>query len=168
MKQLHLVFILLTMTIISISSKAFSSSFDVIFPTIDVKLETQQSGKHFLSIDLINKTGGDFTIVKSDLPWEAPINFITVSVELDNMNKYLDEYSYIYDPPVEQNILTISNGKSLRGKISIESRFPFIQKSLKRSDLLLFWSYKMFLPYSPNTKRYGGWLIIPKISNNKD
>jgi hypothetical protein len=61
-------------------------------------------------------------------------------------------------------IAVLEPQQEMRGSIDLTERFPSLRQWQRKSDLLVFWSYRFdgTMPRG-EAKRVGGWLLVPRL-----
>jgi len=115
-----------------------------------------------LRITVHSKAAAQVTLYSYKLPWGSRNSMILMPVNSDREcvgNKYFA----IDDPSTER--VTIGPNGTLSGELDLKTVLPDIQKSLKESDVHLFWAYQA--PEELHIGRWvGGWLLIPRQKAN--
>lgn len=125
---------------------------------VNVEYINQASGKHEMNIQLKNISNKDLKILKYDLPWLSISNIVLVAVEAKIPRKLLKQYYEESLPSIDEII--IKKGEIISGRIILSNIFPDLKNTLKKDDVIIFWSYAMGLTPGLSKERYGGYLFI--------
>jgi len=139
---------------------------DCVTMTIDV--QKLQKKEYVLDIELTNVSRKVLTIYKHDLPWESLYKLLLVVAEANRYGTVLEREKGIRCDLSLATKVTLRQGKTLRGEVSLNKRFPSLTQAIYKSDLIVFWSYVLETADGSAAQRFGGWLFIPKATPKKD
>jgi hypothetical protein len=135
---------------------------DVIELTVRYKSPAERTT---LVLTLRNAGDRDLTLFNGYLPWRFWHSMTLKAVEDAPGAPCLPGPRLV---PIQDPVsatTTIKPGRSVAGQIDLRERFPGIEKALRRTDVIVFWSYqgRVTGPMSATVplQRVGGWLLVP-------
>jgi hypothetical protein len=113
---------------------------------------------YFLAYTLDYEAQQGVKVYRSDLPDGAGESLGLVAVEVNRGYKVLDQIC-----PSFHSIGTVDlwRGSRICGRISLVERFPDIDYSIQKHDVLVFWTYQMKPIQRITFPRLAGWVQIP-------
>jgi len=124
-------------------------------PGIQVQLKRDTH----LSLNIM-LTSGAQTVVKVSrdrLPWEAGGSLMIIAARSNG--QCLKRNVFVQDPTFDE--ISVDPSTPLTGDIDLERLFPDIVRTLKTSDVQVFWAYEaadsLQIPHWA-----GGWILIPQ------
>jgi hypothetical protein len=130
---------------------------------LEVTLDTDFRTRYALNLKLTNQSDKVLSVYEHSLPWKGLHSITLVAVETDNLgSRVLDKVDYIDDPG--PGITQIKPGQSLTGQIILPKRFPDIVASLKRHDVIVFWTYQVVPVEGVDAPRSIGWVMVPRTT----
>lgn len=118
----------------------------------------KKNGEHLLRLKLTNR-GDEFECFQSKLPWSHWHSMRVVIAWPFDSNAL--KAIYPIDDPVT-GFIKFKRGETREGTVNLDSRFPDLAKTLKLTDLILFWNFKLKDLDDKKAKRLGGWIHMPK------
>jgi hypothetical protein len=70
----------------------------------------------------------------------------------------------IQDPP--RRAIEFKGGHMEGGDVYLNTVFAALRETLKTNDVLIFWSYRVRPINGPPSKRFSGYLTIPKVTGD--
>jgi hypothetical protein len=111
-----------------------------------------------LVLSIKSKMHDPVSMYKFKLPWGNRYSMIIIPTYPHG--QIFEILYYIDDPRFD--VITLKYEETFSGKISLKHYFPKIIDVLKRTDVIIFWSYKLDLLSDKSTERLGGCLILPR------
>jgi hypothetical protein len=133
--------------------------------TVPIHVQGQRSPECSLIVKLTNKSSEPLMVYQHSLPWLGWHSMLLIAVKTDALGTTIDKYSPIDDPGPAR--ITIKPGETLAGKISLIGRFPGFLEALKVRDVVVFWSYQFQPIDAAPSKRVGGYVLFPKVSDGE-
>ncbi len=153
---LFLVFVNLPLALLT----ANSADRNTITMDIETRIRTESVTNIFLDITLKNDSSNVLRIPNGYLPWDGYAMTIAL-VEAAPTSTPLKQELIISDP-LPGKPWRLKKGTTLHGQINLTSRFPDLTRVLKRTDVVVFWSYQPETEDKQKVDRVGGWLQIPR------
>ncbi len=113
-----------------------------------------------LNLRLTNKGSGVVFVPLGHLPWNRYAMTLII-IGTDPLSSMVKQQFSIADPPPGEPH-RLRPGEEIEGRIDLIERYPALMQRHKNEDMLIFWSYKN--PFHDESKRLGGWLLIPRFS----
>jgi hypothetical protein len=130
----------------------------------DVKMLVTYDAKENARIGLLASLENDgpksIELYKANLPWGIRDSIVLVAVCLDGKKEVIPAVDYIDDPG--PGTVSMRPGEKVSGVIGLETRFPTLSMCLKRSDAVVFWSYRLSTISANSQERLSGGVVIPK------
>ena len=132
---------------------------------IEIEGEVSQSSTNIeLHLTLINRSSRDLLIPSGGLPWNRYALTLVVA-ETSPSSPTLQQEPDIAD---YRGAGTKLKGKaSLKGMINLTYRFPELLTTLRRVDVIVFWSYQPAPEGQTQLERVSGSILIPKLPTSK-
>jgi hypothetical protein len=131
-----------------------------------IDLKVSLHGWHDLRLDVENPTTEPIHLFKTDLPWEWRYSILIKAFTDDAAGSELDERLPIADLPLSdlpEEKVRLLPGKALHGRIDLRTRFPDLEETLKKREVIVFWSYLPKVDHTNPQPRLSGSLTIPKF-----
>ena len=130
---------------------------------LDVKFKQSPDTGTELIIRLRNESAESLPVYNDDLPWVRMRSMTLIAVETsDFAGIVLGGPQFKPNEDSAEPWVTIKPGESLTGEISLITRFPRIEESLKDRDVILFWSYRLRIKDGRRSNRVTGWVLVPQ------
>jgi len=125
--------------------------------SVDLRFEYKDRTNPVLHVTMKNNSTNVLIIEPGHFPWDRYAMSMAV-VESEPGSSPLREMQVIADSRLAAPH-TIATNQIVRGEVLLNNRYPDLLKTLKRSDVLLFWSYKC--PSKTfEVERVGGWCLL--------
>ena len=128
--------------------------------TLSVDIAPKVESNLVLRLRLTNAGTNTLLIPLGYLPWNLYAMTLVLVEADDPFSRQMKQESGIADPlPGEPH--QVKSGQTIEGRIDLTRRYPDLAEKIKRTDVLVFWSY-----HCPteglSSERVGGWLILPR------
>lgn len=134
--------------------------------TMSVTLKRSGPNDLRLRIVLRNNSKRPFNIAEGFLPWGSAHSLLIFALKpTPARESRLNQVLYIDDPPF--SLIKIKANQVLTGEISLTERFPTLSQVLRKSDVIIVWSYQP-RPFGKSPLgRLAGCLLIRKQQGNR-
>lgn len=129
-------------------------------PEIRIHVFVEPGNPGFLNMELTYELDHPLEIRTDDLPWKNRYSLPTVAMEAEKYYPLLQQLYQVDDPGLSRSVL--QPGGVLSGRIDLLERFPNLIETLKRTDVILFWTYQLKAVNGHTFERCGGWIEIPR------
>jgi hypothetical protein len=134
----------------------------------EVAIHAHANGKQTdMVISLASKRGASVSMTDTELPWG---NWTSIALALVEARS--NEALHIPVWPLEglgTSTETLRPREELKGSFSLSERFPKLEEVLRKSDVIVFWSFQLKPRFDfetgvrpPAFERIGGWTLIPQ------
>jgi hypothetical protein len=129
---------------------------------VDVTASYDGSKGHVLRLSLTNRDSSPLTLNEIMLPWGSMYATALTALEVADpiAPGTVLERTRVLDDPLGVTI-TINAGERRDGKIDLAEQFPTLSQSLRRNDVVVFWSYVGRVVNGKPMSRSGGFVVVP-------
>jgi hypothetical protein len=128
----------------------------------EIHVEVESLNDRDLRVTLTLRSPDQIVTDLHSLPWGGRYNgFIIVAVPPLSGGEALPGQA-AFEEPMESPPVRIDRGKPLTGVVHLDSRIQGLEAALRRTDLLLFWSFEVQVQELGSSNRVGGWLLLPR------
>jgi hypothetical protein len=114
---------------------------------LEVGTSTERDGKRFLDVVLTNNSTMPIIMYRSSLPWTRWICLRLCAVRARTATIVAEGPEPIQDAGAAR--VVVQPKEKIRGKVSLNERFPDLDKAVKDEDVIVFWSYQPDLIDAP-------------------
>jgi hypothetical protein len=127
---------------------------------IDVRAKVAQCSptEVLLSIELKNLGQDRIEFFNGDLPWGIRTSLVMAIVADEPDPTMLKPALFIDDP--RAGVVALDAMQTVSGTVELSRRFPDLLETLKKRDLLVFWSYSAQLKSGVRTSRASGSTLL--------
>lgn len=127
---------------------------------IDVRAKVAQCSPTaiLLSMELRNLGKDRIEFFTGDVPWGVRTSLVMAIVTNEPDPTMLEPALFIDDP--RAGVVAVDAMQTVSGTIELSHRFPDMVETLKRRDLLVFWSYSAQLKSGVSTSRASGSVLL--------
>ena len=111
-----------------------------------------------LLINLKNEGPQAISFYKWRLPWVESHSLLVAAVREDGVSL---KKALMFDDG-DKEVVSLGPGKSVEGTVPLSLYFPDLDRDLKQTGVIIFWTYQMVLKDGSKLERSGGWLSIPR------
>lgn len=126
---------------------------------VDVTLEGRPPKDYALRFSISNSGSADFAVYRSEVPWLNPNSSIVLGVGTEGVP--LRSIARIIDSPRETEIFP--RGSTRQGVLRLDERIRELDREIQRRDVIIFWSSRICSTKGTCSKRFGGWVLIPRL-----
>jgi hypothetical protein len=126
--------------------------------SVDVSCSNRLPEQMSLDISITNTGDQPITLYKADLPWGTRHSLILVPITSDQKQRRLEESLFVDDPG--PGTVTIQPSQRLSGRVELSKRFPELLTIVKKTDVIIFWSYQAELTSGTKTSRISGGRLL--------
>jgi hypothetical protein len=115
-----------------------------------------------LSIALENIGNKPLRFNRDDLPWEFRYSLhVVIARGFPGREGVLEEKLPVADPAGIEKV-ELKPGQTLRGKTSLNERFPALAEETKTRSLYVFWIYEVTPEGNSSVERLAGWTFVAR------
>lgn len=127
--------------------------------SVTATLDRETNGRDYLCFRLRNAGGMPIEYYRTRLPWGEVMSACIIAVDTGGSHRTLDETPRPHKEFGAVDVL--SPNQMLEGKVCLNYRFSDYDATIRKRDVIVFWSYKMW-PYRGSDSNWcGGWLLVP-------
>jgi hypothetical protein len=130
--------------------------------SMDVHVLHARPGQLEMDVAFTNIGKRPIPLYQDDLPWEFRYSLhIVIARGFPGREGVLEEVLPVVDPGSSEKV-ELQPGQTLRGKISLNKRFPALAEETRNRGLYIFWVYEVTPMGSSSVERLGGWTFVEK------
>ena len=130
--------------------------------SMEVHVQPTHLGQLELDVELTNISKRPISLFQYELPWEWRYSLhIVIARGFPGREGVLEEALPVADPGSHEKV-ELQPGQTLRGKISLNKRFPELSTETRARGLHVFWTYEIQPIGSSSVQRLGGWTFVEK------
>lgn len=129
-------------------------------PEIAVEVAGRSDG--VLNVKVVLRSSKAVVTDHQSLPWGGRYNeVVVVAIAADSGGEVLPAQAG-WDEPVESPAVNLVPGKALTGDVQLAGRVQGADETLRKNDLVVFWTYRLRAAGGAVSNRVGGWLLVPR------
>ena len=128
--------------------------------SLSAHVQVYQDEKHGYALDVSVSNIGAETLAVSHhlLPWRSPL-YLTMVAVVGSTGEMMSPMYQIGDPPAAR--ATIAPRQTLSGKVWLNSHFAELEKKLRSSEVIIFWTFRISSVGNQYSERFAGAVVLP-------